>query len=234
MTKSFTFKKFHIDIGQCGMPVSTDGVLLGAWSHVTDCQSILDIGCGTGLLSLMAAQRTSQSYIDAVELMPIAIEVAKHNVNQSPWKDRISVFHQDILLFTPDKKYDAILCNPPYFNSGEQSLKGERSTARHTDSLSFSALLHATKTLLTSTGKASFILPLTEGEQFIKLAQQHQFTLTKLTKVKTTEKKAPTRLLIEISLFPYTYQENSLTIHDGNGYSEAFIQLTRTFYLNMD
>ncbi|MCE7537121.1 tRNA1(Val) (adenine(37)-N6)-methyltransferase [Aliivibrio fischeri] len=234
MSKNFTFKQFHIDIGSCGMPVSTDGVLLGAWADIRACSQILDIGTGTGLLSLMSAQRNSDAHVDAIELMPIAAEVARLNFSQSPWKERLVLIHQDFLTYQAPHKYDAIICNPPYFNNGEQSQKGERSTARHTDSLPFDKLLQHCKTLISPTGRASFILPVFEGELFIKVAKNDDFHLTKITKVKTTEKKSPTRLLIELSLFPHIYQENTLTIHDGNGYSDDFIKLTRTFYLNMD
>lgn len=233
MSKSFTFKQFHIDIGSCGMPVSTDGVLLGAWTNISECSQILDIGAGTGLLSLISAQRNSNAHIDAIELMPIAAEVARLNFSQSPWKERLVLIHQDFLSYQTAYEYDAIICNPPYFNNGEQSLKGERSTARHTDSLPFDKLLQHCKTLISSTGRASFILPVFEGEIFIKIAKGCDFHLTKITKVKTTEKKSPTRLLIELSLFPHIYQESTLTIHDGNGYSDDFIKLTRMFYLNM-
>ena len=233
MNKSFTFKQFRIDIGQCGMPVSTDGVLLGAWATINNSLSILDIGCGTGLLSLMCAQREPLSQIDAVELMPVAVEVAQTNFQNSIWTKQITLFHQDILSFSPQKKYDAIICNPPYFNSGEQSQKGERSVARHTDALPFVDLLAQCKKLLSSQGRASFILPLIEGEKFIEIAKNHDFKLTKLTKIKTTEKKSVSRLLIELSLFPYVYQETTLIIHSKDGYSNDFIQLTRHFYLNM-
>ncbi|WP_063663473.1 tRNA1(Val) (adenine(37)-N6)-methyltransferase [Aliivibrio fischeri] len=234
MSKSFTFKQFHIDIGSCGMPVSTDGVLLGAWADIRACSQILDIGAGTGLLSLMSAQRNSDAHIDAIELMPIAANVARLNFYQSPWKERLTLIHHDFLTYQAPHKYDAIICNPPYFNNGEQSQKGERSTARHTDSLPFDKLLQHCKTLISPTGRASFILPVFEGELFIKVAKNDDFHLTKITKVKTTEKKSPTRLLIELSLFPHIYQESTLTIHDKNGYSDDFIKLTRTFYLNMD
>ncbi|WP_375321772.1 tRNA1(Val) (adenine(37)-N6)-methyltransferase [Aliivibrio logei] len=234
MNKGFTFKQFHVDIGRCGMPVSTDGVLLGAWANIKNSLTILDIGCGTGLLSLMCAQREPLSQIDAVELMPTAAEIAQTNFSNSLWSQRIELFHQNILSYRPEKKYDSIICNPPYFNNGEQSKKGERSTARHTDTLPFTDLLTQCKKLLSLRGRASFILPLVEGEQFIEIAKSCNFMLTKLTKIKTTEKKSVSRLLIELSIFPYDYQENTLIIHNQDGYSDAFINLTKCFYLNMD
>ncbi|MBB1313929.1 tRNA1(Val) (adenine(37)-N6)-methyltransferase [Aliivibrio sp. SR45-2] len=233
MNKGFTFKLFHINIGLCGMPVSTDGVLLGAWANIEQSKNILDIGCGTGLLSLMSAQRNENSHVDAVELMPLAAEVALQNFIQSPWKNRLHLIHQDILHYHPAHLYDAIICNPPYFNNGEQSQKGERSIARHTDSLPFDKLLKCCKALMSSKGRASFILPFIEGNQFIEIAKKHSFHLTKLTKIQTTEKKDVSRLLIELSIFPYIYQETTLIIHSKDGYSNDFIQLTRHFYLNM-
>ncbi len=201
MSKSFTFKQFHIDIGSCGMPVSTDGVLLGAWTNISECSQILDIGTGTGLLSLMSAQRNSDAHVDAIELMPIAAEVARLNFSQSPWKERLVLIHQDFLSYQTAYKYDAIICNPPYFNNGEQSLKGERSTARHTDSLPFDKLLLHCKTLISSTGRASFILPVFEGEIFIKIAKSCDFHLTKITKVKTTEKNHRLAFLLSYLFF---------------------------------
>lgn len=92
---AFTFKQFHIDDLNCGMPVSTDGVILGAWSPLSQAQQILDIGAGSGLLSLMAAQR-SLGRITAVELEEKAAAACLYNMVQSPWADRLSVIHCDI------------------------------------------------------------------------------------------------------------------------------------------
>ena len=91
----FTFKQFHIDDNRCGMPVSTDGVLLGAWAPLSQAQTILDIGAGSGLLSLMAAQR-SQAKITAIELDDQAALDCQHNFNASAWSDRLELICCDI------------------------------------------------------------------------------------------------------------------------------------------
>lgn len=103
------------------MKVGTDGILLGAWADVKHCKNILDMGCGTGLLALMLAQRTEENcQIQAVELDPIAAKQAQENINNSVWKNRIQLTQVDIQHFlqTTEQTFDLIVANPPYFEQG--------------------------------------------------------------------------------------------------------------------
>ncbi|MET4758482.1 tRNA1(Val) (adenine(37)-N6)-methyltransferase [Endozoicomonas sp. NE40] len=144
----FQFKQFRVDQDQCAMKVTMDACLFGALVDVEESQRILDIGTGTGLLSLMAAQRSS-AHIDAVELDDDAARQARQNVAQSPWSDRITVTQSAIQQFfgAPDG-YDTIICNPPFFENSLKAANDKRTMARHTESLSFSDLVQATSRLL--------------------------------------------------------------------------------------
>ena len=123
----FAFKQFTIHQDRCAMKVGTDGVLLGAWARVAHCRNILDIGTGTGLVALMAAQR-SQADVLGIDLDADAVAQAAENVAASPWNHRVRIMEMDVRnvnkLLGTDKAFshpfDAILCNPPYF---ENSLK---------------------------------------------------------------------------------------------------------------
>jgi tRNA1Val (adenine37-N6)-methyltransferase len=232
-TKDFKFKQFHINGGSSGMPVSTDGVLLGAWAELADAHSILDIGTGTGLLTLMCAQRFSHTAITAIDINQEAIDAAGENFSASPWPERITLLRGDILDYQPKQRFDAIICNPPYFNSGEQSAISQRAQARHSDSLDHAMLLKRAHSLLSDNGKACFILPKAEGDAFIALAQQQQLFLSACCCVKSTERKTVSRYLLEFRPQPAETRRSTLTIHDNNGYSDAFITLTRDFYLKM-
>ncbi|WP_260259817.1 tRNA1(Val) (adenine(37)-N6)-methyltransferase [Vibrio intestinalis] len=233
-TKGFRFKQFEIDGGQCGMPVSTDGVLLGAWSNIKQANSILDIGTGTGLLALMCAQRNGHAKIEALDIDLEAAETAKANFANSPWHTRLNVSHCDLIAHRFKDQFDAIICNPPYFNNGEQANNQQRATARHTDSLSHTDLLKKCKSLLSEDGNASFVLPITEGEAFIRLALEMGFALNRRCDVRPTETKPVNRLLIELSLAEsHASIHQQLTIRNKLGYTEDFIALTKDFYLKM-
>ncbi len=215
------------------MPVSTDSVMLGAWIECPVDAKLLDIGTGTGLLALMCAQRFSQAQITAVDIEITAIEAARQNFAASPWQERLSAHHTNVLAFTPPQLFQRIICNPPYFNSGEQSKQSQRATARHTDSLRHDALLKRCYQLLERDGKACFVLPITEGKQFIDLAQQQDWYLSRLCRVQPSEKKPVHRLLFELAKQPCTTQESHLIIHSSDGYSDDFVRLTHEFYLKM-
>ncbi|HAS8531766.1 TPA: methyltransferase domain-containing protein [Vibrio vulnificus] len=232
-TKGFKFKQFSIASSNSGMPVSTDGVLLGAWANFHHCQNLLDIGTGTGLLSLMCAQRYAHLSITAVDIDEHAVEAAQENFSHSPWHSRLQLQHGDVLKLDFTHRFDGIICNPPYFNNGEQSQATQRATARHTDTLAHDALLLRCRELLTPNGKANFVLPLTEGEQFLQLAQQQGWHLHRLCHVKPSPNKPVHRLLFELGLSTAITSEEHLTINDGSTYSAAFVKLCQDFYLKM-
>ena len=193
----FSFKQFHIDDSHCGMPVSTDGVLLGAWAPLTKASNIVDIGAGSGLLSLMTAQR-SDAAITAIEIDNHAAVDCQHNINQSPWHDRITLVTQCVTQWAASNRqqYDHILCNPPYFDNGPQSSDQRRAQARHTDSLSFEMLLSAIKKLLSQDGKASIILPQSSLGRFLSQLGDHELALIERLEVISVEGKSPQRHLL--------------------------------------
>ncbi|KKD01697.1 tRNA1(Val) (adenine(37)-N6)-methyltransferase [Photobacterium halotolerans] len=247
MNKGFTFKQFHVDDHGCGMPVSTDGVLLGAWASVSSCRdsqadnngpTILDIGCGSGLLSLMAAQRTQSgpAEILALDIDPAAVAAAGKNFSASPWPARLQADKQDIREWTRAQskgRFQTILCNPPYFNHGEQASCQRRATARHTDTLSHKELLSCLQSLLAPTGQASLILPVYEGKALLAMLADDGLYCRRLCRVKSTAAKPVHRLLMALSPQAGECDETSLTIHQHGQYSAEFIALTQDFYLKL-
>ncbi|MEP7128610.1 MAG: methyltransferase, partial [Chitinophagales bacterium] len=132
----FQFKQFRIDQDQSAMKVATDACILGAATPAPADGAILDIGTGTGLLSLMIAQKCS-GRIDAVELDEGSFHQATSNVQNSLWKDRINVIHSDVRTFHPNKKYDLIICNPPFFENHFKSPFLQKNKAKHAVQLSY-------------------------------------------------------------------------------------------------
>lgn len=232
----FQFKQFTIRQDQCAMKVGTDGVLLGAWAPVEQFRSILDVGTGTGLIALMAAQR-SDAIIDAIDMDEDACRQAEINSQASPFARRIQVYHASLETFcqTTEKRYDCILSNPPYFQDSLKCPDPKRNAARHTDTLPLAHLLSGSRRLLTENGRLCLILPSDREEKLKQLLTGNGLYLLRQTNVIPIPEASPKRLLAEIALTPPLHvQEDSLTIElRRHQYSPEYIRLTQDFYLNM-
>ena len=128
----FQFKQFTVRHDKCAMKVGTDGVLLGAWAPVQDVKRILDVGAGSGLISLQLAQRNPEAVITSVEIDPAAAAQAQENIQSSPWSNRMEVVCCDFRKYHPEDKFDLIVSNPPYFVDALRCPDNQRCMARHT------------------------------------------------------------------------------------------------------
>ncbi len=233
MTKKpdFTFKQFYINHDHCAMKVGTDGILLGAWAKLSGTQ-FLDVGTGTGLVAIMLAQRSSKdAQVTAIEIDKAAYLQAIENVQNSPWHEKIQVFHQDLIYFdkTCSQKFDVIVSNPPYFKQGVNCRDQQRKTARYTSTLNHLSWLEHCHNLLNENGLIHFILPYTEGKI---LQKQTALYCAACCEVITKKGKKPNRLLLSFTPQPCETKMSQLTIYDEqNQYTEEFIQLTKAFYL---
>jgi tRNA1Val (adenine37-N6)-methyltransferase len=233
----FQFKQFVIHHDKATMKVGTDGVLLGAWINLGAAKNILDIGTGSGVIALMLAQRTSSDIlIDAVEIEIHNAAQAKENVQQSPWKNKVEVYHAAIQEFHPQKKYDLIVSNPPYFINSYQPPDEKRTTARHTVVLSFMDLIKAVIKLMSETGRFNVVLPFQEGMAFITLALQNNLHCTRKWRFRSRKEKPVERLLLEFSYQKDHMEENEIILYlnpSGEAWSEPYKELTRDFYLKI-
>jgi len=230
----FRFKQFTVHHDLCAMKVGTDGVLLGAWADVADAGRILDVGCGSGVIALMLAQRFPMAQIDAVEIDAAACEQAAANFADSPFARRLQVIHSDVRQYVPAQFYDSIVVNPPFFIRSLKSPDARRSTARHNDDLSFTDLLNHSRRLLVADGHLFLIVPFDAWESLQAAAVNEQFTLRRKTIVYAIENRPPKRLLLEYSL-ENSHQlptEDRLNIQNADGaYSLSYRELTQAFYL---
>lgn len=228
----FKFKQFTVWHDKCAMKVGTDGVLLGTWANLTTAHHVLDIGTGTGLIALIAAQRNSNALITALEIDAMAARQARENFEKSPWNNRIQLIHQDVLTYNTSIKYDAVLCNPPYFQNSLKCPDQQRATARHTDTLSYEQLVYIAKNLISEIGEFSVILPFQDSKDFEYLAHYQSLHTSRRTIVHTTAETPPKRILLAFKLSPQETKETHLTIgRDKSSYSEEFKELVKYFYL---
>ena len=232
----FRFKQFTIRQDQCAMKVGTDGVILGAWTDIEDAGRALDIGTGTGLLALMLAQRSQKLIIDAIEIDPAAARQAAENVAGSVYAERISVRESDFRDFDPEAgvQYDLVICNPPYFNRSFKAAGNGRTLARHSDTLDLEVLFGRAARLLRPTGRISMILPSDQVESAKEIAGMQHFYPERILGIRPVPGAAPKRYCLAFTRKKSTPEVRSLVIeeHGRHGYSDAYRELTRDFYLD--
>ena len=231
----FQFKQFTVWQDRCGMKVGTDGVLLGAWVNAAGPLRVLDIGTGTGIISLMIAQRTSGK-IYAVEIEKDAGEQAWGNFSKSPWAGRLHIFNTSIQDFSKNctEKYDLIVSNPPFFNSKPKASEQKRALARHSDKLPIKDLVSIATQLLSTNGRFAVILPMDLRQEFIAETSLLNLWVLRETIVKPNPQKSPVRVLLEVAKTqPVSREINELAIREstGDGYSDSYKALTKEYYL---
>jgi len=237
MTPIFHFKQFNIGQDRCAMKVGTDGVLLGAWASLKNKpNSILDIGAGTGLLSLMVAQRSEAENIEALEINTEAFEQCVENFEASPWGDRLFCYHASLNEFVEeiDERFDLIISNPPFYTEAISSGNTSRDTARQNQALPFVELLKGVSKLLSSEGTFATIIPFKEETNFIELANSFGLFASHILRVKGNPSSEIKRSLLEFGFKEKKISENELTIElKRHEYTLAYQELTKDFYLKM-
>jgi len=229
----FNFKQFRINQQGSAFKVGTDGVLLGAYAGIEGAESVLDIGAGTGLISLMIAQRSKAS-ITAIEPDYNSYLQACENASNSPWRDRIFVRHSDFQNFdSAGSKYDLIVTNPPYFQNSLKNPDPRKSSARHNDTLTTGEILTGVIKFMKDDGNLQIILPYVEGNIFIAEAAVFGLYCNNTLKIKPLPSAEIRRLILRFSKFQKKPTENFLTIEHGNRheFTEDYINLTKDFYL---
>jgi len=229
---SFQFKQFKVNQQGAAMKVGTDGVLLGAWFDGSNCNSILDVGTGTGLLALMAAQRFENATIHAIDIDENAENQAKENFEASPWRNRLSSEYVDFKQYT-NQLFDLIICNPPYFVQSLKAPDKARTQARHDDELPLSDLANGIAKALNSNGKASIILPPKEMAALTQLMAERSLYVSRQLLIYPTPDKPIKRIITEFSRLQVQIQTDELIIETNgrHGYSPEYKQLTQDFYL---
>jgi tRNA1Val (adenine37-N6)-methyltransferase len=233
----FQFKEFIVKQDKAAMKVCTDACLFGAWtaskieSERWKAENILDIGTGTGLLSLMLAQKTD-AQIDAVEIDEQAALQAQENFTNSLWKERLTLYKTSVQHFNPTNAYDVIISNPPFFVQSLKSDLHQNNLAKHAETLSYNDLLVNILKLLKPQGRFFLLLPFEEFKRFETMAA-YQLSLIEKANVKQTTKHNFFR-----TMGVFTKQSSTEVItetisikEEDNHYSSHFIKLLKDYYL---
>jgi len=237
MSEIFKFKKFELQQDRCAMKVGTDGVLLGAWvSLKNQPESILDIGAGTGIISLMLAQRSEAGLIDALEIDEDAYEQCTENFEASPWGDRLFCYHASFQEFVTEieESYDLVVSNPPFFTESPNAKGAARNQARFADALPFEHLVIGAAHLLSDQGILATILPAKEEIPFTTLAESQGLFPKRICRVQGTPNSPVKRVLMEFSFDEIPVESETLIIETTrHNYTDHYRTLVKDFYLKL-
>lgn len=231
MADLFRFKQFSLRNEASALKIGTDAVLLGAAMTILPQDGrMLDIGTGTGVIALMAAQR-SGAQIEAVEIDPASADEAALNFADSPWAARLLVSNIALQQYRPAAGYDLIFSNPPYYDNSLTNPDARETAARHTESLSYAEICAFASEHLKPEGRLSLILPAEAEKMLLRTAASFGLYPFKLLRVRTTPAKPFRRIVAEFSRTRGPLSEESLVLQDGNARSCEYSALTAEFYL---
>ena len=247
----FQFKQFNIQQDRCAMKVTTDSCLFGAWivNQINNEQliinNLLDIGTGTGLLTLTYAQKNSHAQIDAIEIDEDSFEQAKENIAASPWDDRIKIFHGDARNFEFPYKYDVIISNPPFYENELKSDNLKRNLALHGNKLALDELLLVIQSNLSETGIFFLLLPYKRQEDIRKIFEKYKFSMRQIIFIRQSVKHDYFRMIImgkrkstefiQTSFDEISIRNDPSTLRQAQSseqqYTQQFVELLKDYYL---
>ena len=241
--RRFYFKRFSVAHTRSAMKVGVDGVLVGVWADVSGCRHILDVGCGCGVIALMCAQRAPEAMVAAIDIDSDSVDEATDNFRESPWGDRLSALRCSLdgylsrLSAGEDdgRRFDLVVSNPPFFNSGVDTPDSRRLSARHQAELSPLALVECATRLLAPGGRLALIAPSEQADEIMTEATAQSLWLRRAEYVRGHAAAPVKRVLLEFSPTPGLTATDSIPVLDletAPGVpTPAYRALCRDFYL---
>lgn len=233
----FRFKRFCIDNTASALKVGTDSVLLGSLMSITgEERRLLDIGTGTGVVAIMAAQRLADAgaaypEITAIEIDAPSAEEAERNFKGCPWSHMLSARHCALQDFRSPGEFDLIFSNPPYFDESLRNPDPRESRARHTESLSYREVLAFASEKLAPQGRVAMILPAESETAVRRCAAGFDLNTSRVVRIRTTQKKPVRRIVVEFTRTRSTPELQELTIQDGTAFTEEYRRIAGAFLL---
>lgn len=234
MNSFFHFKQFTIQQAGCAMKVTEIACIQGAWTKIpVQAKKVLDLGCGTGLLALMLAQKNPELQIDALEIEKDCYLQAKENIGSSSFSGKINCIHSDIKDHSGEALYDFIISNPPFFENDLPSPSSKKNIAWHSHSLPLKDLATSICRLLKPDGNASILFPFARKKQLEEVFGNTGLFPREILTISHSYQHEIMYMVMVFSTYQTTLKEETLVIKNGQTYTPEFLMLMKEFYLNL-
>tara|TARA_R110002050_G_scaffold300722_2_gene471903 strand:- start:47338 stop:48036 length:699 start_codon:yes stop_codon:yes gene_type:complete len=231
---SFQFKHFYLKHHPQVFKFGTDAALLATWANIENHQNILEIGSGSGVITLMMAQRVPKSHFFGIDISKEAVALATENLNAYPTPISAHFIHSSLQDYKTELKFNHIVSNPPFFENSTKSPSALKNTTRHTDSLLLEELIRHSKRLLAPDGQIDLVYPVRYLNDLKAICTQNQLFINKITYTRSTVRKPIKRVLVSITNTPSIVLEDELIINgNSKGYSETVFQMLQPFLLKL-
>ena len=228
----FQFKHFSVQQRDNALKVGTDAMLLGAFLETENKTKCLDVGAGTGVLSLMVAQRNAEIEINAVEIDELSAEECQLNFKESKWSNRLLVVNSDIFDFTPKMRYDLIVINPPFYTSTYNNEDKRIATAKHAAYMDAEKLIKKLQSLIDPSGHLWVIIPEQSFSEWNSHFEKNGIRVQKKINIKSKYSKEPHRVIVCFGKTTHINVEESTFVirNEDNSYTNEYIELTKDFH----
>ncbi len=233
MEGTFRLKRFEVLYNDRVFKITTDSILLGAYADCNEARTILDLGCGTGIISLILAQKNPLARIYGIDISREAFNLCSKNFSLSPWADRLEALYGDISAYDfAGMKFDCIISNPPYFQNSLLSDADTDRTARHDIKLDYKTLSTSIANLLSDCGYAYIIIPYDNFDMLNQAFNFEYLFCREKVLIFSVQGKKPKRVILKFGKGISKCQEKSIFIRHGKEFSQQYINLTKDFYIN--
>lgn len=228
----FKFQYFDVQQSNDVHKVGTDSMLLAAFCRTFHPAEILDVGTGTGVISLIMAQYYTKAKIQAIELQKEAFLLAQKNFYSSPFSKRLTPILGDVLQYQFDSTFDLIISNPPFYKKGFPSPDAQRNSARQTTTFNFELFFKRAYDLLNSKGNIALIFPFERKNELLQLGRNNELYASTVITV-NGKLHHPSRCIVFFSKSPSILEESEFTVRNEKGeYTDTYKVLTKDLHFN--
>ena len=183
-----------------GYRFSMDALMLASHVKVGGNERLIDIGCGSGIISIILAHKYPFLKIMGIEIQEELCTLAQKNIMENGLEGRVSIVHDDVKnvkIRRAEELADIIVTNPPFGKKGEGRISPnpQKAIARHEIALDLDSLLKCSNKLLKDKGRLFMIFPFNRRRELEQRLIRYHFRAEYIRDIQIKRDKEPLRII---------------------------------------